>query len=117
MRTCKVCEIEKPLSEFPSNMSQGYFYILNTCTLCQKAKNRERGRDYREANREKVRERGREGKRDRYENDLEFREEAKARAREYYQRNREKILAKKRKRNRCASSSPPSATSGSPEKP
>ena len=117
MRTCKVCETEKPLSEFPSSTSQGYFYILKTCIPCQKARDRERGRLYREANREGVRKRGREGKKDRYENDPKFREEAKAKAREYYQRNREKILAQKRKRNRCASSSPPNATSGSPEKP
>ena len=103
MRTCKVCKLEKPLSEFPSRIRENCFYLFNTCTPCQKAVDQERGRQYRDKNREEIRARGRENKRERYENDPVFREETKARAREYYQKNREEILVKKRKRNRCAS--------------
>jgi hypothetical protein len=42
MRTCKVCNVEKPLSEFPMNRG----YSLHTCKECYSAKNRERTAAY-----------------------------------------------------------------------
>ena len=103
VRICSTCEAEKPLSEFPSGVSNGYHYILKTCTPCHRKAGRERAQRYREANREALQRRARLDKQMRYENDPEFREALKERSREYYRRNREKILAKKKERNRCAS--------------
>lgn len=103
VRICKACAVEKPIGEFPSGISNGNPYVLNTCTPCQREADRTRAQRYRNENREALQRRARLDKQIRYEKDVEFREKLKERSREYYRRNREKILAKKKERDRRAS--------------
>ena len=97
-RTCKVCGATKAATEFRVRGTGKYLYRLRTCDTCHKAKERERREKYLATNREDHKRRARLDKQMRYEEDEEFRENAKASSRAYYEKNREKILARKRQK-------------------
>lgn len=98
IRVCKVCGKTKPIEEFPQKTSGGYTYRFRMCSICHKAKERERQRKYMEKNRQAHNRRARLDRAIRYEKDPEFAEKQRARSREYYRRNREKILARRAER-------------------
>ena len=81
---CKVCNVGKSLSDFPSRLKGGCAYRLKVCRLCHKEKERLRSRRYRAKHREAINRRARIDKLIRYETDPEFREKLKAQSRKYY---------------------------------
>jgi len=85
MKTCNLCGLEKPLSEFNRNKraSDGYSYY---CRLCRAAVSRR----WRQENKEKVL-----AQRERW--NQENLEKILAQSRKYYAENREKVQARQRR--------------------
>jgi hypothetical protein len=101
-KTCKKCEVEKDVGEFSKNKSKKDG-LQNWCKLCRKEDyeaNRDKRKEWRETNREKIHAKQKEYREANLEKihtkQKEYYEANRDKNKEYRQANREKILAKQK---------------------